>query len=281
MLNERGYYDGPRQTGVMHGDPDGIVVYKLQENDEPGPWRTLWTGSDQCGTRDTDRRTHDHQRMLVANRWPWQRTPGIYDVWIDACDQACSLTNTDSAGATPYPAPYWTVVERGLGMIGVGYRINRSAPLDHSMTGPEVIFRGLTPQQRSTARKYVVTVTGHNDPSSLFSGWETKGRGTPAEPDEAAISRLAIQNAYATGNPDATAMGYGQAHTILHEIGHCGRAGGWFNSHCPETRYCVMNARKQQESYYYMDYIWGHERERWLFHMNKMRRRVGVYADLK
>ncbi len=49
------------------GEPDGIKVYELGADDLGGVWRCLWTASDACGPFSAHRRTHDEQRMLVAN----------------------------------------------------------------------------------------------------------------------------------------------------------------------------------------------------------------------
>jgi hypothetical protein len=50
--------------------PDWIPVYTVGSDDIGGDWRALWTGADACGPLTQHRRTHDEQRMLVANRKP-------------------------------------------------------------------------------------------------------------------------------------------------------------------------------------------------------------------
>ncbi|HCU36437.1 MAG TPA: hypothetical protein DGT21_13605 [Armatimonadetes bacterium] len=66
QLTERSLVSGPETQGVMHGDPDGIEIYR-GAGEYPGFWRVLFTGADECGIHSPMRRTHDYARMPVAN----------------------------------------------------------------------------------------------------------------------------------------------------------------------------------------------------------------------
>ncbi|MCE5217842.1 hypothetical protein LLH03_12530 [bacterium] len=65
----------PQTLSALHGgedadqdgEPDGVKVYEFADDDPGGTWRVLWTAQAPCGTKTKDRRTHDAQRMLVAN----------------------------------------------------------------------------------------------------------------------------------------------------------------------------------------------------------------------
>jgi hypothetical protein len=108
-LDERQPTDGPTEHGVMHegedidgdGEPDGIAVYEFSADDPFGEWRVLWTGADAAGPRSAHRRTHDMQRMLVANLSTPAYLPIVYikgvhegadwhGAWLRARHENCS-----------------------------------------------------------------------------------------------------------------------------------------------------------------------------------------------
>jgi len=76
FLKEKNVVAGPEAVAHRHegvdengdGEPDGILTYQLQANDPDANMRVIWTASDACGVQDADRRTHDSQRMLAANK---------------------------------------------------------------------------------------------------------------------------------------------------------------------------------------------------------------------
>lgn len=75
-LTERATKSGPLEVEQRHagtdadndGNLDGISIYEFQDDDTAGTWRVLWTASDPSGQRQATRRTHDSERMMVANQ---------------------------------------------------------------------------------------------------------------------------------------------------------------------------------------------------------------------
>jgi len=68
-LQEKGFADGPTESGGWQVGPDGkgLLIYTIDESDESLAWRAIWTGSDPDGVSDPNRRTHDAQRMVAVN----------------------------------------------------------------------------------------------------------------------------------------------------------------------------------------------------------------------
>jgi len=120
----------PDTTGVMHGvedvdedgKPDGIKVYEFAPDDPGGFWRVLWTAQAPCGTTTRYRRTHDAQRMLVANQTAVKPAWAKY-IYKYASDEAGDETIGHAAVGFTSPPGY------GSGAFAFGFYPGPTAEL--------------------------------------------------------------------------------------------------------------------------------------------------------
>jgi len=261
LLQERKAFGGPwpDTTGVMHGvedvdedgQPDGIKVYEFTDDDPGGTWRVLWTAQAPCGTKTRYRRTHDAQRMLVANGTTVPNA--TFQVWYDwNCGEDCGLNS--------YPAD-WQII-RSAFELGAKVRYEAQEAklkVDNRMAAGATLDT-LTPIQLAKVVPYHVTTVFQSSAyvGEFVGGLTYRADGTPTNPDRC---RYCEENvlASAPGDLDKT-TGDGQdrlkiarAQVILHELGHAADA----SEHAPEAKPCVMDRVLGPQFYKRIPGKWG------------------------
>ncbi|MBP8955128.1 MAG: hypothetical protein KBI47_22250, partial [Armatimonadetes bacterium] len=186
------------------GEPDGIKVYELGADDLGGVWRCLWTAADTCGPLSPHRRTHDPQRMLVAN--DDEKSQLNQGLVYEGYHMAKEKTYEGYEDPRPVTAVQVAALE------GAGYKLPDDRKMDEDDDGEEFVERWLG--LRSGGDGGTSTTTGRRSPwSSTGTAGPTLhmvracGSISPGETDTARRTRhrRPATNASLTGGPTRVA----------------------------------------------------------------------------
>ena len=275
-LAEQAGASGETEINTMHGDPDGIVVYTFKDDDPGGTWRVLWTASDSCGPRTPHRRTHDEQRMLVANRKK-DRSRDL-EVWYHrGCGEGCDLVDV------PFYSQWvgWAF-ENPDGGAGVRYR-QHEATLNHPyVAGVHGGVRLTGTQQQQAVERHVVTVCRAVGEALAvrwagvaYLGNPFKLAGDRANPVRVRIVKEAVEEDV----PHDGCTIWGATNVIIHELGHAAGVRKWWGRvalECTEEVHeCVMYHRLADHHYRAWSSPWGNNAQHIRMHRLQIRKFLG------